>query len=204
MSGPPVIGLLGGIGSGKSTVARVFKDLGCVVADADADAHQVLSETEVVEALRERWGDGVVRPDGTPDRREIGRIVFDDPAERAWLESVVHPRVSMLRKERFEAAPEDATALLVDAPLILEANLDEECDHLVFIECPIEVRLSRVDSTRGWDAEELARREAAQVSLEEKRSRADELIMNTGSLAELEEQVRSILSRVRGGSGGRA
>ena len=194
MSVPPVIGLLGGIGSGKSTVARVFKDLGCVVADADADTHRVLAGDEVLDALRERWGGAVIQSDGMADREAISRIVFDDPAERAWLESVVHPRVSRLRKDRFDAASDDTPALLLDAPLILEANLHSECDHLVFIECPVEVRQSRVATTRGWDADELARREAVQVSLEEKRSRADDVIMNTGSLAELEKQVRAILS----------
>jgi dephospho-CoA kinase len=204
MSGPPVIGLLGGVGSGKSAVAGVFEAMGCIVANADADAHLVLGEPSVQAMLRERWGDGVVLADGETDRTAIGRIVFADPDERGWLESIVHPMVSERRKASFDAAPAGVPALVMDAPLILEAGLDGDCDHLVFIECPLMIREQRVSRTRGWDEGELRRREAAQHPLEEKRLRADFTITNAGDLDSVTDQVSSILSSISEGSSGTA
>ena len=204
MSGPPVIGLLGGVGSGKSAVAGLFQAMGCIVANADADAHLVLGEPSVQAMLRERWGDGVILSDGETDRTKIGRIVFADPAERAWLESIVHPMVLERRKASFAAAPPGVPALVMDAPLILEAGLDADCDHLVFIECPLLVREQRVSQMRGWDEGELRRREAAQHPLEEKRLRADFMISNGGDLGSVAAQVSSILASISESSSGTA
>lgn len=195
----PVIGLAGGVGSGKSAVASVLASAGCVVSDSDRDAASVLADPAVVETLRSWWGDDVVGPDGAVDRSAIAARVFEDAAARRRLESLVHPRVHGLRAARFADAPEDAAALVIDAPLLFEAGLADSCDAVFFVDAPRESRLARVAAHRGWDEPELVRREAAQLSIEEKRRRSTCVIENDAGLAELESAVLSALDAVSGG-----
>lgn len=175
---PPTIGLAGGIGAGKSAVAAMLADLGGVVSDSDADARAVLAEADVVETLRSWWGDDVIGSDGTVDRAAIARRVFADPAERQRLEALVHPRIHARRRARFDAAPPDARVFVIDAPLLFEAGLDAECDAVIFVDAPREVRLARVARDRGWTEAELDRREAAQWPVERKRERATVVVEN--------------------------
>lgn len=201
MNAPPVIGLLGGIGSGKSAVARILSSLGCVVSDADRHVHEVLSDPTVLRSLRERWGSGVIDDEGAADRSAIASVVFSDASERNWLEGIIHPRVSDMREELFAAADPAAPALVIDAPLILEADLADLCDHLVFIDVPREMREARVMATRGWDAGELERRESAQRPLDEKRSRADFILSNEGDESGLRTAVVGMLGEIQSASG---
>ena len=202
MSPPPVIGLLGGIGSGKSAVAGLFRSLGCEVSDADRLAHEALNDPSVVDELREHWGDEVIGDDGLPDRGVIGSIVFLDDGERAWLERIIHPLVTKAREAAFAAAPDDVPAFVIDAPLILETGLDAECDHLLFVEVPRSERLARVARTRGWNESELDRREKAQLDVDEKRLRAGLILDNTGNLGGLEEKVKDVLRTILAGDSG--
>ncbi len=176
---PPTIGLAGGIGAGKSRVAALLTELGCVVSDSDADARAVLAEPEIIAMLRSWWGDEVVGADGAIDRSRVAARVFADAEARARLEGLVHPRVHERRAARFAAAPSDTRALVIDAPLLFEAGLDAECEAILFVEAPRDVRLARVAANRGWSDAELAAREAAQWPIEEKRSRATVVIDNT-------------------------
>lgn len=179
MSGrPPVIGLAGGIGAGKSQVAATLAELGCLVSDSDADARAVFAEPSVIETLRSWWGDEVVADDGTIERSEVARRVFADPEQRIRLEELVHPAIHARRRARFEAAGPGTRALVIDAPLLFEAGLDAECDAILFVDAPREVRLERVRRHRGWDEAELERREAAQWPVDRKRERADAVVEN--------------------------
>lgn len=202
MTRPPVIGLLGGIGSGKSEVARLMEGLGCIVSDADRHAHEALNTDDVLARVQARWGDAVIGEDGAPDRGAIGAIVFRDPGERRWLEGILHPMVTEARAGVFAAAGEDTPALVIDAPLILEAGLEELCDHLVFIDVPDADRRERVLRTRGWDADELARRESAQTDLSLKREKAGFILSNCGRVDELADSVAELLERIRTGDRG--
>ncbi len=195
----PVIGIVGGIGSGKSTVARVFASLGCVVSDSDTEAKSLLSDPKVRGVLVERWGEGVLDEAGAIDRSSVGRIVFADDSEREWLESVIHPRLHAMRADRLaEAASESGvTGFVIDAPLLFEAGLEGECDAVVFVECPREERLRRVMESRGWDADELGRREKAQWPLDEKRRRSDYSVINAGDRASMEAGVREVFDQIR-------
>jgi dephospho-CoA kinase len=196
--GIPVIGIVGGIGSGKSTVARVFASLGCVVSDSDTDAKGLLETPNVRGLLVERWGEGVLGGEGTIDRASVGRVVFGDPAERKWLESVIHPRLHAMRADRLaEAVRAGAAGFVIDAPLLFEAGLEGECDAVVFVECPREERLRRVMESRGWDADELERREKAQWPLDEKRRRSDYSVINAGDRASMEAGVREVFDQIR-------
>ncbi len=197
----PVIGLAGGIGSGKSTVARFLEGLGCVVSDSDAEAKACLRDPEVRGLLVARWGSGVLDRGGEIDRSAVARIVFNDEGERAWLESVIHPRLERTRRSKFErAAASGAAGLVIDAPLLFEAGLDKGCDAVIFVDCPRSERLRRVRESRGWDESELDRREKAQMPLDEKRRRSDYVVLNTGDPDDLETGVREAFEQIRRGS----
>lgn len=194
---PLVIGLAGGIGSGKSSVARAFAALGCLVIDSDAEVRLLLARDEVKRALASWWGPGVFDAKGEVDRGAVARIVFTDPAQRARLEGLLHPmlrtnREAMKRRAREAGAP----ALILDAPLLFEAGLHTECDAVIYVETPRETRLERVRQGRGWSEEELDRREKSQLPLEEKRSRSDYVVGNDGDPASLEDEVSRLLARM--------
>ncbi len=202
---PVVIGLAGGIGAGKSEVARILADLGCVVTDSDAEARAALDRPDVRSRLVEWWGPGVVGPDGRVDRGAVAKVVFADPAQRAKLEAVVHPLVKESRAEVIRRAGEGrARAVVIDAPLLFEAGVDAECDAVIFVDAPREVRLERVRATRGWDEAELARRESAQMPAEEKRRRSDEVLVNAGSEGGLRDAVSGALGRILARAGSEA
>ena len=192
----PVIGLLGGVASGKSLVASQFAELGCAVVDADRVGHELLCEPSIRDALRERFGPGILDPaTGQVDRRRLGEVVFADPVKLQALESVVHPELWRRVTGAVEAARRgDAPAVVLDAALILEKGLDTLCNVLVYIEVPEGTRQTRAGQTRGWDPQEVTRREAAQVSLKTKQNRADYIVDNSTSPEHTLEQVRTILS----------
>jgi dephospho-CoA kinase len=199
----PIIGLAGGIGAGKSTVARALAAEGCVVADSDDLARQAYNDPEIRRQLVAWWGDRVrdchachAEPDAMPppvDRRAIAAIVFEHPAERARLEALIHPWIARARETLFAAAPAGTRALVVDAPLLFETGLDQQCDRVIFVDSSPETRLFRVRSARGWDTAELGRREAAQWPLDRKRALAHHVINNDGSPASFRAQVRAVL-----------
>lgn len=194
----PVIGLTGGIGAGKSAVAEMLERLGAVVSDSDRDTTEILRSPDVVETIRGWWGDEVVDERGTIVRAEVARRVFSDPAERRRLEELIHPRVHELRRRRFEEASDSARMLVIDAPLLFEAGLDAECDAVWFVDASEDLRRNRVRINRDWDDDELARREANQLSIEEKRRRSDVVLENDGSLDQLRARVEAAFSAVSG------
>lgn len=171
--GKPILGIVGGIGSGKSYVSRTFAALGCRVIDSDAAVHATYADPEVQATLRAWFGDAIFTGD-VLDRRAVARRIFNNPAERDRLEALIHPRVHARRRAAMEACRGDASvrAFLWDTPLLFEVGLAAECDGVVFVDTPEATRQRRVQQTRGWDAGELARREANQLPLAEKRARA--------------------------------
>ncbi len=192
-----VLGLAGGIGAGKSAVAAEFARQGCVVVDSDYEAKAALDRPEVRDALRSWWGDGVLNAAGQIDRKAVANIVFTRPEERARLEALVHPLIRQRRSELVARAAESgAAAVIVDAPLLFEAGVDAECDAVIFVDAPREIRLERVMRTRGWDDAELARRESAQWTVERKREASRFVVANHGPREALVEPVREILTQV--------
>jgi dephospho-CoA kinase len=194
-----VIGIVGGVASGKSTVAAQFARLGAVVLDADSAAHRVLEMPDVKEALRARWGDSIFDDKGRIDRAAVAARVFgegDADAERQFLESLVHPRVRRDLETQMEVlAQKGVSAVVLDVPLLVEAGWQALCDEIIFVEAPPQARAERAEA-RGWTLEELNRRESAQASLEEKRRAAGHVIHNAGGLAELRRQVEGVWSRL--------
>jgi dephospho-CoA kinase len=202
----PILGLAGGVGAGKSTVARLLSEEGCVVANSDELARQAYNDPEVRRQLVAWWGDRVrdchachVEPNSMPppvDRRAIAAIVFEQPAERARLEALIHPWIARHREALFAAAPPGTRALVIDAPLLFETGLHQRCDRVIFVDSSPEARLARVRATRGWDTAELGRREAAQWPLGRKRVLSADLIQNDGDLVDLRRQVKQLLGRL--------
>jgi len=193
---PPTIGLVGGIGSGKSEVGAILTSLGCLVCHSDDLARAALREPAIRSELVAWWGEGVLGGDGEIDRARVGRIVFSDPEARRRLEALVHPWIERNRRARFAAAPPGTRALVIDAPLLLEVGLARECDAILYIDAPREDRLRRVADRRGWDAAELERRESAQWPLDRKRRAAHHVIRNAGDLPALRAEVERALAAV--------
>ncbi|MFL2870321.1 MAG: dephospho-CoA kinase [Pirellulaceae bacterium] len=190
---PPVIlGVTGGIGSGKSAVSDLLVQRGAALFDADIAGHEVLSYEEAKAALTARWGAVVVGNDGNLCRSTIGEIVFSDPGELRFLESVSHPVIHrMLLQSITDArATRCLTALVIDAALLLEKTWNESCDLVVFVDCEEDMRWQRCES-RNWSREQFLAREAAQLPVESKQERCDVVIDNTGSLEELSDQVNN-------------
>lgn len=191
-----VIGLAGGIGAGKSAVARALAELGCAVSDSDSEGKAALERDEVRSQLRAWWGDGIFDANGAVDRKALASVVFAEPEARKKLEGLTHPLIHEARRVKMvEAAAAGAVAFVIDAPLLFEAGLHEACDAVLFVDVPRAVRLERV-LARGWDEAELARREAAQWPVERKRDASDEVIDNSGPIEDLKGRVAAALERV--------
>jgi dephospho-CoA kinase len=189
-----VIGLCGGIGSGKSTVARLLESLGATVIDSDRLAHDQLNDPEVIRHIRSWWGDRVC-PDGrTVDRRVIAEIVFNDPEQLARLEKLLYPRIDRERQAIMERSCRagGVRAFVWDAAKLHEAGLDAECDAMIFVEADRTVRLDRVRRTRGWDEAEVDRRENRQKPLDRKKATADYVIRNNSDIEDLRAQTERV------------
>jgi dephospho-CoA kinase len=197
----PVIGLTGGIASGKSEVARVWREQGVPVVDADRIAREVVEPGS--EGLREvvaAFGEGVLASNGSLDREALGRIAFADPIARKRLEAITHPRIGKRSMERLaEAAGTDAAYVVYEAPLLVETGAHRGLAALVVVAAPEEVQIARVVQRDGLDAAAAGARIAAQMPLAEKVAVADWVIENDGTLEALRERAlathRAVLAR---------
>lgn len=196
--GRPIIGIAGGIGSGKSFVAALFAEFGCAVLSADDQARAAFADPDVLRALREGWGDAVFLPDGRVDRKALARTVFDHPDERRRLEALIHPRVAARRTQEMALAAADPAvrAFVWDVPLLFEVGLDKQCDAVVFVDVPEADRLDRVHRIRGWDRAELRRREKSQAPLDIKRRMSKYIVQNTADVGFARKQVEAVLSDI--------
>jgi dephospho-CoA kinase len=185
-----IVGVLGGIGAGKSTVTRLFADLGAEVIHADDIAHDVLETAVVREALRARLGEGFLGPGGTVDRKALAARVFENPEELEALESLIHPRVTERIRSRVEEIG-PGKLIILDVPLLAASPLRRLCDEILFVEADLDTRLKRVEA-RGWAPGELEKREGRQDDLDKKRSLADRIIDNSGTLEETRRQVERL------------
>ena len=193
---------MGGIGAGKSTVARFFAEQGGHVINSDEQVARAYEMSEVKETLRSWWGDDAFESDGSIDKRAVARRVFSQEAERRKLEGLLHPLVSKMRRQEMSARASDAhvKAWIWDTPLLLETGLDKECDAVVFVEAGEQERQKRVLEGRGWSPEELARREKSQMPLDKKRQLAKYMVRNTAGAADVRSQVREVFSRIVSGA----
>jgi dephospho-CoA kinase len=193
----PIVGLVGGMGSGKSRVAEAFARQGAAVVAGDPLGHEALERPEILERIAARWGERVLGEGGVVDRKKLGAIVFASPVERANLEHLVFPWIEARIREEIAKAQADPRVpfVVLDAAIMLEAGWNNVCDRIVYVHAPREERLARLTAQRGWNADEVARRETAQLPLSVKASRADAAVDNSGGPDAMQAQVDDLLRR---------
>jgi dephospho-CoA kinase len=198
-----LVGLTGGIGSGKSTVARLLDRRGAVVIDADQLAREAVAKgTEGFAKVVEAFGDGVVGPDGDLDRAALAADVFSDPARKANLEAIVHPEVARRFAERLEPYRDTDRIVVYVTPLLAELGLAPAFDVVVVVTASPRLRVSRVASERDLSPEDVRRRIAAQATDEQRAEVADVLLDNDGTLGDLERQVDRLWPELVARAGG--
>jgi dephospho-CoA kinase len=200
---PQVVGLIGGIASGKSCVAKLLVEHGACVISADAIGHQILLEPVVRDELLLLFGPSIFDAQGNIDRSAIAKLVFgnDDQSKsrRKELEAILHPRIRVQAQKQIDGIINESNKpmIVLDAPLLIEAGWQSFCDAIVFVDTPM-VRRIDFARQRGWSPEELSRREANQLPLDEKRSYASFIISNSGSIDDLKRQVEAFVQSIAG------
>jgi len=190
-----LVGLTGGIGSGKSTVARLLERRGAVVIDADHLARQAVARgTTGFDRVVDTFGPGVLTPAGDLDRARLAAIIFSDPERRAALEAIVHPEVARRFGERVEELRDSGRVVVYVSPLLVELGIAPAFDVVVIVTASPHLRVSRVASDRDLSPEDVRARMAAQATDEQRMEVADVLVDNDGSLAELEPQIDRLWS----------
>jgi dephospho-CoA kinase len=199
-----LVGLTGGIGSGKSTVARMLAGRGAVILDADAFARDALAPgTPGESAVVDRFGEQVRGPDGALDRAALAALVFADPARLRALEAIVHPDVRARIAEGAARERDTERVVVIDSPLLIEMGQHDDVDLVVVVSAPEEVQIRRAVEGRGLSEEDVRRRLAVQLPLEEKAEQADVVLDNGGDLAELERQVDRLWADLVAGAAAR-
>ena len=191
-----ILGLTGGIGSGKSMVAQMFAQLGAAVVDADQLAREVVEPGQpALQEIAATFGPEVLLPDGRLDRPRLAAIIFADPAERAKLDAITHPRIRARMDEEIEARRSGPGVLLVDIPLLYENDRVDTVEKVIVVWVDPPTQLRRLSQRGGLSAEAARQRISAQMPLDAKRARADHVIDNSGELEETRRQVEAIYRR---------
>lgn len=193
----PVIGVIGGIGSGKSRVAAELVLHGGYLIAGDPLGHEGLRQPEIRQQVLQRWGTDILKETGEIDRRKLGRIVFANPEELRYLEGLLFPYIGRRIREEIVRARQNPQVrfIVLDAAVLLEAGWNNAVNYLVFVETRPEVRLERLLRNRGWTEMELRQRESNQMSLEEKKAHADAVIDNSGPEDALALQIEQVLQK---------
>ncbi len=194
-----LIGLTGGIASGKSAVAKILKSLGAAVVDADALAREVVEPGhDAWKDIVEAFGAEVLQPDQTLDRQKLRATIFNNPAARKQLEAIIHPRVRALAEERIQKHAAAGYEIVVyEVPLLFEGNLHEWLRPVVLVACDLDTQRRRLQERDGLTVEASQKHIDAQMSLAEKRRLADYVIENDGSLEDLEREVQAVLNKIK-------
>jgi len=198
--GKPIIGILGGICSGKSTVARELGKLGCAVIDADRIAHALLDTPEVLDKITASFGCNVLAGNSKIDRHKLAEIVFADAEKLSTLTDILHPPVLRNVEKLIDEFNHDNTvkAIVLDMPLLLEIRWDSRCTKLIFVECSNRLRFARAREAGFPDESQIKIREKFQISLDTKRMLADNIVENNSDFSSLVRQVADIFSNILG------
>ena len=198
---PVVVGVVGGIASGKSQVTRMLGAMNATIISADEIAHRVLMEPEVIDLLLKSFGKNILIENGDHpgltraiDRKKLASLVFGDSADsqtmRKKLEAIVHPRIRQIAKSELDTLKQDASThlIILDAPLLIEGGWLPYCDRVIYVDSPDAMRKQRAIE-RGWSAQEWQDRESAQMSLSEKKKHATDVLVNDGTIQQLTQRV---------------
>ena len=189
-----IIGLTGGIASGKSTMAKFFREKGAAVLNVDAIAHHLSKPRQILYWLYvAHFGEGILQADGTLDRRAIGRLVFGNESERQWLDETTHPILERaMRRQIAVKQAKNFPVIILDVPLLFEAGWDKMTEENCLVFVDEATQLARLMRRNGYTEEEARGRIAAQMPLSEKKKRADTFIDNSGSLEESFQQAEKL------------
>lgn len=198
LSGKKIIGILGGIGSGKSSVAEIFGQNGCAVINADRIAQGLLDEDYIKVQIRSEFGDGVFDVSGLVDRKNLAKKVFDDHEKLEKLNNIIHPPVMAIVEDNILSLNDNNSvkAIVLDIPLLVEVGWEKRCDYLVFVDCDIEKRLERAAQKGKFFKKQLKIRENHQISLDKKQKISDYIISNNSDFSTLNNQVEEILLEI--------
>jgi dephospho-CoA kinase len=196
----PIIGILGGVGSGKSTVAAEFAKLGCAVIDADKIAHELLDKQGVKKKVVSFFGQVVLNRGGKINHRKLADIVFADGDKLTALNRIIHPLVFKGVRELIKKAngQKKVKAIILDMPLLVEVGWAKRCDKLIFVKCKRQIRAKRAKKAGILDLKGLKYRENFQISLDKKKAIADNTIDNNSGFSALAGQVTDIFSGIYG------
>ncbi len=194
-----LVGLTGGIASGKSTVAKILEQLGAAVINADALSREVVEPgKDAWKEIIDAFGAGVLQPDQTLDRQKLRTVIFNDSDGRKKLEAIIHPRVRALAEEKIrEHAVAGYSIIVYEVPLLFEGNLHEWLRPVILVACDVDTQRARLQERDRLTQTEAQKHIDAQMSLTEKRRLADYVIENDGSLADLEQQVRAVVEKIQ-------
>ena len=186
-----IIGLTGGIGSGKSVASDKFKSLGIVVVDADVASRTVVEPGKpALKEIQDHFGSGIITAEGKLDRNKLREIIATDSKERKWLESVLHPKIGeQITKEISEST---SIYTLFVAPLLLETNSQEMCSRVVVVDVPKDVQIQRTAKRDKVSSNQVEQMVAAQMKREKRLEKADDVLLNNGTIEDLEKQVEEL------------
>ena len=201
-----IVGLTGGIASGKSLVTRVLRDLGAHIIDADKIVHDLLAPGQ--DACREvvgHFGKGIQLPDGSIDRRKLGDIIINHPEERAWLNQCIHPRVfeAYNHQVRHLSERQPDAIVIMDAALLIETGYHKHMDRLIVVYADQKAQMKRLMERDRFTLEQAMARISSQMPLDEKRKYADFVIENTGTREATEQQTREVFAKLKAEAGRR-
>lgn len=193
-----IVGLIGGIGSGKTYVAEIFERLGAKLIEADKIAYTVLNHPQIKRTLSNWYGYGIIKKNGQINRKKLAEISFKNYKNIRRLNELTHPYIKKQISNRLNQLNnnrklKEMGVVVIDAPLLLETGLDKFCDYIVFIKTSYKTRLNRVLVSRKWDRTEIKRRERYQIPLSRKQSKADFIINNNKSSDITTSHIKNIL-----------
>lgn len=191
-----IIGLTGGIATGKSTVAKFLKELNIEVIDSDKIAHKILTYQDTINEIKNQFGNIVINKDGNINRKKLGEIVFDDLNKLKKLESITHHKIFDVIDKKIEEHKNNKIIVL-DAPLLFETSLDNKVDETWVVYTDKKTQIKRLKKRDGLDKENALKRIKAQMPLEEKIKKADIVIDNTGTIEELKQKIETLIKNRR-------
>ena len=193
-----IIGILGGVCSGKSTVAAEFGRLGCAVIDADRIAHELLDDENIRQRLRKTFPERIFNPDGGVNRDRLGRLVFEDPHKMTELNEIIHPPVLLKCRDLITEykASRNVPAIVLDMPLLLEVGWEKRCDKLIFVDCADHIKAQRAQKKGIFPKNQIKKRENLQISLDSKTKIAHYIVDNNSDLSVMAEQVELIFTTI--------
>jgi len=193
-----IIGLTGGIATGKSTVCKILKKLGIKIIESDKIAHQVLNLDEVIEEVKKHFGETVLDKDGYIDRKKLGKVVFNEEKKRKQLESITHPKIfELIDKKIDEYQDKKEEIIVLDAPLLFETALDKKVDETWVVYADKDTQIKRLEKRDDLNKQAAIKRIDAQIPLKTKVKKADVVIKNEGTINELESKINKLVEKRR-------